>query len=542
MSRAFRWCSLAMLALMLSAHAEEQSSSEKPKNDDGKSEEAKAEHFAPEEHATTGSVVIGGRKVEYQAIAGTLVIHPKGWDDVPQNLSKEQKENPTEASMFFVAYFARGENSASRPLTFVYNGGPGSASLWLHMGAFGPRRVITADDAHTPPPSYHLANNEYSLLDASDLVFIDAPGAGLSRIAGKNREKAFWGVDADAEAFANFVTQFLTKYSRWNSPKYLFGESYGTTRSAALANLLETQRYVDLNGVMLLSQILAFDASADAPEANPGVDLPYELALPTYAATAWFHHKLENAPATLEGLLPEVESFALGEYADALAAGSTLDASRKHAVAQKLHEYTGLPVDYLEKADLRVNVGEFDKTLQDSSDTTTGRIDTRYTGPTMDPLSQQAAYDPLIAGIGSAFTALFNDYLRNQLQFRTDRPVKLFADVEKDWNFQHQPPGSSQPIPQTTNVMPDLAHAMKYNPQLKIQLNAGYFDLATPFFEGMYEMQHLQIPPSLQKNIEYRFYQSGHMVYLHEPSLKALHENAADFIRRTSTPHGKAGS
>ena len=526
---------------MASAHAQDQSSSDKPKSDDGKSDEAKAEHFAPEEHVTSGSVTIGGRKIEYQAIAGTLVVHPKGWDDVPQNLSKEDKEHPTEASMFFVAYFARGQNGAARPLTFVYNGGPGSASLWLHMGAFGPRRVITADDMHTPPPSYHLANNEYSLLDASDLVFIDAPGAGLSRIAGKNREKAFWGVDADAEAFANFITQFLTKYGRWNSPKYLFGESYGTTRSAALANLLETQRYVDLNGVLLLSQILAFDASADEPEANPGVDLPYELALPTYAATAWFHHKLDNAPATLDALLPEVESFALGEYADALAAGSTLDATRKHAVAQKLHQYTGLPVDYLEKADLRVNVGEFDKTLQDSSDTTTGRIDTRFTGPTMDPLSQQAAYDPLIAGIGSAFTALFNDYVRNELQFRTDRPVKLFADVEKAWNFQHQPPGQSQPVPQTTNVMPDLAHAMKYNPQLKIQVNSGYFDLATPFFEGSYEMQHLQIPPSLQKNIEYRYYQSGHMVYLHEPSLKALHDNAADFIRRTSTAQSKSG-
>src|SRR5271156_5916360 len=287
-----------------------------------KTDATKTEQFKPEQQASKGSVTVGGTVINYDAFAGTLVVHPKDWDDVPQNAAKDDKSQPAEASMFYVAYFKTDSQATQRPITFLYNGGPGSSTVWLHMGAFGPRRVVTADDSHTPAAPYPVVNNDFSLLDASDLVFVDAPGTGFSRIAGKDREKAFYGVDQDAQAFADFITQFLAKYGRWNSPKYLFGESYGTTRSAALINLLETERNVDLNGVIMLSQILNFDCSADAPQFNPGVELPYQLALPTYAASAWYHKKLPDAHQDLEPLLAEVEHFAMTEYAQALGAGA----------------------------------------------------------------------------------------------------------------------------------------------------------------------------------------------------------------------------
>jgi carboxypeptidase C (cathepsin A) len=434
--------------------------------------------------------------------------------------------------MFYVGYFKKGAASEARPVTFLFNGGPGSSTMWLHMGAFGPKRVVTADDTHSPPAPYAVVNNDQSLLDASDLVFVDAPGTGFSRISGKDKEKAFYGVDADAYAFAEFITGFLSKYSRWNSPKYLFGESYGTTRSAALINLLETDRHVDFNGVILLSQILNFDLSADGPQFNPGVNLAYQLALPTYAATAWYHHKLAGVPGDLPGFLAEVEHFAMTDYAMALQAGATLDPTQRDAVAAKLHDYTGLSVEYIKKADLRINGGEFEKTLQDDSDTTTGRLDTRFSGPTMDPLSKAADYDPQAAAIGSAYVSALNDYVRKALKYGDDKMYKPTISLAGTWNYQHQPPNFFRPL-QHANVMSDLAWAMKYNPNLKIQLNAGYFDLATPFYEGIYEMRQLPMPAKLQDNIEYKFYQSGHMVYAHEPALKELHDNVAAFIRGT---------
>ncbi|HKT11495.1 MAG TPA: peptidase S10, partial [Terriglobia bacterium] len=434
-------------------------------------------------------------------------------------------------SMFYVAYFKSDTKGAPRPLTFLYNGGPGSSTVWLHMGAFGPKRVITADDSHTPAAPYRVVNNDYSLLDVSDLVFVDAPGTGFSRIAGKDKEKAFYGVDEDAWAFGDFISQFLSKYARWNSPKYLFGESYGTTRSAVLSNLLETERDVDVNGVILLSQILNFSLNADFPDINPGVDVAYELNLPTYAASAWYHHKLPGAQRELEPLLQEVEHFAMNDYALALAAGSSLPLDQRHAIAAKLHDYTGLPVAYIEKADLRINGGEFEKNLQDASNLTTGRLDTRFSGPAMDPLSKAAEYDPQSAAISSAYVSAFNDYVRKDLKFGENREYKPEIELFRFWSFKHKPPGVPFALPGATNVMLDLATAMKYNPQLRILLNAGYFDLATPFYEGVYEMEHLPIPLDLQKNIDFKFYKSGHMVYAHEASLKAIHDNVAEFIR-----------
>jgi len=488
----------------------------------------------PQSSTSEGSVSVEGKRVDYKAVAGTLVLHGSG-----------DKEDEPQVSMFYVAYFKKGVDAGKRPVTFIYNGGPGSATVWLHMGAFGPRRVVTSDDTHTPAAPYQLVNNDYSLLDASDVVFIDAPGAGFSRLIAndedkakreeqmKDRRKAIYGVDGDAHAFAQFITRFLSKYDRWNSPKYLFGESYGTTRSAVLANILENEDSVDLNGVILLSQILNFDTSIDGPEFNPGVDLPYELALPTFAATAFYHHKLPQQPAALEPFLREVEQYALGEYAQALMAGSRLPEARKQAVAEKLHQYTGLPVAYLLKANLRVSGGMFEHELQAGDDTTTGRLDTRFSGPTIDPLGKASEYDPQSSAISSAYVSAFNDYVRRELKFGQGRQYRLFADIDH-WDFSHKAPGvQGEALQSSTNVMPDLAMAMKTNPGLKVYLNGGYYDLATPYFAADYEMHHLPIPASLESNISYAWYPSGHMVYAHAPSLKLLHDNVARFIEQT---------
>ncbi|HYB65200.1 MAG TPA: hypothetical protein VEC59_08075 [Steroidobacteraceae bacterium] len=534
---------LALSSCVTLAVAADPPQERKAEGESDKAEGRKFEPFKPEAVTTSGSVTIGGRAMSYQAIAGTLIVHPRGWDDVPHDPNAKAaggeegaEANPTaEASMFYVYYSKGGEGP--RPVTFFYNGGPGSSTMWLHMGAFGPHRIVTSTDAHTPAAPYSLVNNAYSLLDATDLVFIDAPGTGFSRIAGKDKEKAFFGLDPDAYAFSEFITQFLTRYGRWNSPKYLFGESYGTPRSAVVVNQLESERSVDLNGVILLSQILSFDLSADRPTGNPGVDLPYETVLPTYAATAWYHKKLPGEHANLEALLAEVEQFAMGDYARALAAGSDLSAGDRSAIAQKLHEYTGLPIDYILKADLRIDGGEFRQTLQSDGGLTTGRLDSRFSGPDIDPLSQRADYDPQSAALSSAYVSAFNDYARKELRYGEGRIFKPSIQTFRTWNFAHQQPGQQGPAfspRQGVNVMPDLANAMKLNPNLKVQLNAGYFDLATPFYQGVYEMHHLPIPPSLQSNIEFRFYDSGHMVYAKDSSLRQLHDNVADFIRRTS--------
>jgi len=554
----FGACVGLALALALPAYLAAAPAAPSPDKKDGESEKADAgkfQPFKPESVSSNGTVTVGGQAISYQAIAGTLVVHPKDWDDVPRDPKADKgpapgedgpDKNPTaEASMFYVAYIKTGGGKAgggdSRPVTFVYNGGPGSATVWLHMGAFGPRRIVTATDAHTPAAPYSLTNNGSSLLDATDLVFIDAPGTGFSRIAGKDKEKAFFGVDQDAYAFSEFISQFLSKYGRWNSPKYLFGESYGTPRSAVLINQLESDRAIDFNGVILLSQILNFDLSPDRPTGNPGIDLPYQTVLPTYAATAWYHKKLPGERKDLEALLAEVEQFAMGDYAKALAAGSDLSPADRQAIAEKLHQYTGLSVDYILKADLRIDGGEFRQNLQDSVGLTTGRLDTRFSGPDIDPLSQRAEYDPQSTALGSAYVSAFNDYVRKDLRYGEGKSFKHSIQTFGTWNFQHSQPGQNQrpsSSRQGSNVMPDLANAMKINPNLKIQLNAGYFDLATPFYQGIYEMHHLPIPANLHANIEYKFYDSGHMVYAKDSSLKLLHDNVVGFIRRTSNTGG----
>ena len=521
-------------------HASEtRSSSESTDTKTNSDETSESTRFLHDSHQVTqGSITVGGKVIAYQAEAGLLVVHTKDpMDDDPPAPHDEHGNPPPvppEAAMSYVAYFRGDKEDTHRPITFLYNGGPGSSTVWLHMGAFGPKRVHTADDTHSAAAPYRIVDNEYSLIDVSDLVFIDAPGTGFGHLRGTDKEKAFYGIDQDAQAFANFIVEFLSRHKRWNSPKYLFGESYGTTRSAVLSAVLENDKDIDLNGVILLSQILNFDDSADIPQFNPGIDLPYMLALPTYAATAWYHHRLPNQPQAIEPLLREVEAFALNEYAEALAAGSTLSPEHKSAIAAKLHEYTGLPADYIERANLRVNGGEFEKTLL-GAETTTGRLDTRFAGPTLDPMSKEAEYDPQSAAISSAYVSAFNDYVRNTLKFGEHMAYKAEIDVEKTWDFTHQPPGATVKLPATTNVMLDLATAMKQNPKLKVQLNGGYYDLATPYFAAEFEAHQLPIERSLQDNIEMHFYTSGHMVYAHEPDLKNLHANVAAFIEKTKS-------
>ena len=540
---------MTMLALMLAASLGAPlavRAADAPKSSAASSAESKsaapenwASQYTEERHESHGSITLGGKRIEYTAVAGTIMI--------------EDSKNEPGALMSYVAYFRNGGSPTTRPITFLYNGGPGSSTVWLHMGAFGPKRVAAGNGARGAPAPYPLDDNPNCPLDVTDLVFIDAPGTGFGRVgvdiqklAPDDREKAakqneelrkdFYGVDQDGRAFDIFITKFLTKFSRWNSPKYLFGESYGTTRSAVLAQDLSSMSDIDLNGVMLLSQIFNFSLSVDNPQNEPGNYLPYVLSLPTYAATAAYHKQLPNPPADLESFLQTVEHFAISDYASALAQGDELSAQDRHAIAEKLHEYTGLPVAYLEKANLRVNGGMFEHTLLADQDETIGRLDTRYTGPSLDPLSKESEYDPQSAALSSAYVSLYNEYARNVLGFPKDEKYLPEADnMWQVWDWKHKQPGAGQPDSTlATNVMPDLAAVMKTDPQLKVMQFGGYYDLATPFFAAEYEMHHLGLPPALQKNIQFDHFEAGHMVYVSPDALKKLHDGVVAFIESTS--------
>lgn len=475
---------------------------------------------------TTGSVNIGGDEIHYKAVAGTIIL--------------KDKADSLTCSMFYIAYFKNGvSDETNRPVTFIYNGGPGSSSIWLHMGAWGPRRVVLNDTAHANPP-YGTVNNEYSLLDASDLVFIDAPGTGFSRILTKDEGGAgtpedFYGDDPDAQAFAQFITRFLSQYSRWNSPKYLFGESYGTFRSALLSKILEVDDGVNLNGIILLSQILNIGNINDNPAMNPGIYQPYVFSLPSFAAVAWYHHKLPDQPEELVPFLDKVKHFALNEYTLALQKGSLLDSATFDQIAEKLHAYTGLPLSYIKKANLQVGGLEFEHELLGKEGMITGRLDARYKDYAFKPMGQYATYDALDSHTDAQFISTFNDYVRNVLHYGKDRQYIVGSnDAYNQWDFNHKISSESDPMENIySNSMPDLAQAMIYNPKMKVMLNMGYFDLGTPFLEGLYEMHHLPMPKELQKNISYAFYYSGHEAYVHVPALKKLHENVEKFIDET---------
>ena len=475
--------------------------------------------FKPKTEVTQGSVTVEGHKIDYKATAGNIYL--------------TNNEGDTTARMFFVAYDKVNKPKGSnRPVTFFWNGGPGSASVWIHMGAFGPRRVKINDHSHTPAAPYQLLNNNYSLLDATDEVFVDAVGTGFSRIinkkkGGAGRPDEFYGVDPDAQSFAQFIRKYITKYNRWNSPKYIFGESYGTTRAALLSKDLEMGQDIDLNGVVLLSSILDFHTASF----NAGNDLPYELFLPSMTAVAWYHHKLPNQPAKLVPLLDQVKHFALNQYANALAQGNNLSTAERSDIASKLHQYTGLPESYIKKADLRVTGAEFGKELLADSNETTGRLDARFTGPTMDPLSETREYDPHSAAFSSAYISLFNNYVHNVLKYGRKMHYRPFGGGS--WKWKHPVRTHGQAWPGSPNVAVDLTEAIKYNPHLKVLFNSGYFDLGTPFFATDYTVDHMNLPKKLQGNIQREYYRSGHMVYQHVPSLKRLHDNVAAFINKT---------
>jgi len=468
---------------------------------------------------TNHSVSINGRSYAYQATAGTLII-------------RNDKGEP-DASMFYVAYtVGDGKDSEHRPVTFLYNGGPGSASIWLHMGSFAPVRVETSSPNATPPAPYHLVANADSLLDKSDLVFVDAIGTGYShgianakdkKDKGTNPDQRFWGTDQDIDAFGRFVQRYITRYNRWNSPKFLFGESYGTPRSAGLVKWL-ADNGIDCNGVVLLSSILNY------AEHLPGLDINYVNYLPSYAAIAWYHHKLPNQPATLEPFLTQVRDFARGDYQVALSKGAALSDAERDAIAEKLHAYTGLSVAYLKDANLRVNPSRFRKELLRDQGYTMGRYDARFEGVDSDSAGENPESDPSDTAISGAFTAAFNDYLVRELHYSSDVPYAISAGAIRQWDWKHKVPGggwmSTVPLP---IMVGDLGTAMRENPHLKVLSANGWFDLATPFFATEYDLAHLGIDAKLRNNVSFTYYPSGHMVYLNVEALHQFKKDLASF-------------
>ena len=479
----------------------------------------KAELPIPKEESsvTPSYVKIGDQTISYNATAGNLLIR-KGDDPV--------------ASMFYVAYTRDGmTNLQKRPVTFFYNGGPGSSTIWLHMGSFGPRLVETANAEATGPAPYHLVNNDDTLLDRSDLVFIDAVSTGFSRIVGKGEGTNFWSVDGDVDAFGKFITRYVTLNKRWNSPKFLFGESYGTPRSAALVYALQKQG-MNFNGVVLLSSILNYASRA------PGLDDPFVNFLPSYAAIAWFHDKLPQKPADLNAFLQQARDFAAGEYAQALAKGQSLPEAQMDAVAVRMHEFTGLSVSYLKEANLRVNASRFRKELLRDQRRTVGRYDGRFQGIDVDAAGEEPASDPSSTAITGAFTASFNSYLADELHYSHDTPYQIRGSDIKDWDFKHKLPeflGYTAPYP-LTYVVDDLGQAMRENPHLKVLSANGYFDLATPFFNTERDLNHMDLDASLRGNVSFSYYASGHMVYLNPEARKAFRADLAKFYDSAAEP------
>lgn len=467
----------------------------------------------PERTVTQHTIVIGGQRIEYDATVGSIIL-------------RDSTDEPI-ATVFYTAYTKRGvRDETQRPIAFAYNGGPGSSSVWLHMGAFGPRRVVTPDTAHAAPPPYPIVDNQYSPLDKTDLVFIDPVGTGFSKPLGKAKGKDFWGVDEDVRSLAQFVSRYLSQNDRWNSPRYLIGESYGTTRSAALVNYLQRRDDMDFNGVVLMSSVLDFQTIAF----DPGNVMPFIMYLPSYAAVAWYHHALPEQPAELRPFLKEVEHFATTEYARALMAGATLPAAERTRIIAQLHRYTGLGTEYLDKANLRVEAGQFEKELLREHGELVGRLDARFTGPTGNLLEERAPYDPQSAAVSSAFVSAFNQYLHDELNFGKEMQYTVSGNVQP-WDWTH---GSRRGWPGHTNVATDLAEAMEYNTRLHVLLNSGLFDLATPYYAAEWTMTQLDLPPQLQGHVHEAEYDAGHMMYLYEPALAKLKQNIASFIDLTS--------
>ena len=469
---------------------------------------------------TDHELQLDGKTIPYKAAAGTLLID--GDDEKPYGI------------VFYVAYTESGvSDPRTRPVTFLYNGGPGSASLWLHMGSIGPVRVATASPEATGAAPYQVAPNQYSLLDKTDLVFVDAVGTGYSRPVGKATIKNFAGTDQDVQAFAKFIQRYVEVNHRWNSPKFLFGESYGTTRSAALVDALENAG-MSCNGVILMSTILNYFTLA------PGSDAVYIGNLPSYAAIAWHYEKIAHKGRDEKAFLDEVRAFARGPYAEALAQGQNLPPAQVDAMAAKLAGYTGLSVQYVKEANLRVGPSRFRKELLRDQRMILGRYDARFEGTDADAAGENPGYDPSSTGITGAFVSAFHDYLDRELKYTTKETYfPRGLKINDEWDHTHHPPGAGGPGPpgpplRDAYVAGDLADAMRKNPRLKVFSVNGLFDLATPFFITEYDLAHMELEPKLRGNIEFAYYHSGHMIYLNVDALKQLKSDLAGFYSRAA--------
>ncbi len=462
---------------------------------------------------TQHSVTIGGEAIKYTVTAGTLVLKEESDRD------KEYEGEKPKAQFFFIAYTKDGvENPAERPLTFSFNGGPGSSSVWLHLGALGPRRVVMTYEGGLPKPPFQLTDNEFSLLDQTDLVFIDPISTGYSRPADGEKAKQFHGFKKDIESVGDFIRLYTTRYNRWLSPKFLIGESYGTTRASGLSGYLQERHGLYLNGIMLISTVLNFGAI----DFTPGNELPYALFLPTYAATAWYHRAL-RLRRPLQKLLEEVQHFALNEYTPALMKGDALPKRERNAVLEKLARYTGLSSDYLERSNLRVPDSRFFKELLRSRGRTVGRLDSRFLGIDRDTLGESAENDPSYTNIIGPYTAAFYDYIRRELNFEKDAPYEILNVQVWPWSYaDHEN--------QHVYVAETLRKAMTINPHLKVFVANGYYDLATPYFATEYVFNHLGLDESLRGNLSMAYYEAGHMMYIHLPALEQLKKDLAEFI------------
>jgi carboxypeptidase C (cathepsin A) len=460
---------------------------------------------------TQHQITIGGKKIAYTATAGTLVL-------------KKEDGKPW-ASMFYTAYTRDDvQDLGKRPITFCFNGGPGAASVWLHLGALGPRRVEMGPEGEQPKPPYHLVDNENSPLEFTDLVFIDPVTTGFSRQAPGEDAAQFHGFDGDLQSVGEFIRMYLVRAGRWSSPKFLAGESYGTTRAAALAQYLLKNHSLFLNGITLVSSVLNFETIQFAA----GNDLPYALFLPSYTATAWYHKKLpKDLQGDLEKALGEARKFASGEYTVALMKGDKLTTAERASAVKQLARLTGLPEDFVEEANLRVSMQRFAKELLRKDRRTIGRYDSRLEGVDADAAGERPDYDPSYASVQGVFTAMFNDYVREELKYETDLTYETLTDKVNPWNYQRFQN-------RYVNTAEMLRDAMSENPNLRVMIANGYFDLATPFFATEYTVSHLGLEPALSSHVGLTYCEAGHMLYTKKSCLDGLHNAMADFYQRSA--------
>ena len=453
---------------------------------------------------THNSVTVDGKKIDYTASTGYLNLK----NDTGKLIAK----------VFFTYYKKDGEEAGKRPVTFTFNGGPGSSSVWLHMGGIGPKRVLLNDDGLATPPPYQYINNEFTWLSKSDLVFIDPVSTGFSRAAPGESPKQFHGYEEDISSMGSFIRHFLSRYERWGSPKYLAGESYGTTRAAGLSKFLQDRYRIYLNGIFLISAVLNFGSN----DYYIGNDLPRALYIPSYTAAAWYHKKL--APALQQDLkktLKESEQFAIGEYATALLKGGWLTDAEKDVIATKMSYYTGLSKELILQSNLRVGEGRFWKELRRSEGLTIGRLDARFTGRDLDDAGESVSFDPSFANIDGSFTAAINDYFQKELNFKEEKGYNIFGDVYP-WNYNNVQN-------QYLNVAESLRDAMAKNPALKVYVGCGYYDFATPYFTAQYDIEHMFLRPEQRKNVQVHTYEAGHMYYINKPSLAQFKKDVDAF-------------